>query len=186
MAVLCLNTQAENKPRHIDLSGVWQFALDRQGTMKADDAMTETVQLPGTTDTNKKGDFIGRTEETTHLSRIFAYKGRAWYRRTVEIPASWKGKTISLMLERTKPSEVYVDGVFIGSSNDISTPQVFDLSNVLTPGNHQLAIMVDNGSGVPKQLYASSHAYTEDTQTNWKAMKYLPGSSRRVSSGRMS
>ena len=170
MAVLCLNTQAENQPKHMDLSGIWQFALDRQGTMKADDGMTETVQLPGTTDTNKKGDYTAKSEETTHLTRPWSYKGRAWYRRTVNIPAAWKGKTVSLMLERTKPSEVYVDGKFIGSSNDISTPQIFDLSKVLTPGSHQLAIMVDNGSGVPEQIYANSHAYTEDTQTNWNGI----------------
>ena len=170
MAVLCLNTQAENQPKNMDLSGIWQFALDRQGTMKADDGMTETVQLPGTTDTNKKGDYTAKSEETTHLTRPWSYKGRAWYRRTVNIPAAWKGKTVSLMLERTKPSEVYVDGKFVGSSNDISTPQIFDLSKVLTPGSHQLAIMVDNGSGVPEQIYANSHAYTEDTQTNWNGI----------------
>ena len=170
MTVLCLNIQAEDQSKHIDLSGTWQFALDRQGTIKADDAMTETVQLPGTTDTNKKGDFIGKTEETTHLSRLYAYKGRAWYRRTVEIPVKWKGKPILLMLERTKPSEIYVDGKLVGSSNDISTPQLFDLSKVLTPGSHTLAIMIDNGSGVPEQIYANSHAYTEDTQTNWNGI----------------
>ena len=170
MTVLCLNIQAEDQSKHIDLSGTWQFALDRQGTIKADDAMTETVRLPGTTDTNKKGDFIGKTEETTHLSRLYAYKGRAWYRRTIEIPVKWKGKPILLMLERTKPSEIYVDRKLVGSSNDISTPQVFDLSKVLTPGSHTLAIMIDNGSGVPEQIYANSHAYTEDTQTNWNGI----------------
>ena len=170
MTVLCLNMQAEDQSKRIDLSGVWQFALDRQGKMKADDAMMETVMLPGTTDTNKKGDFIGKTEETTHLSRLYAYKGRAWYRRTVEVPTKWKDKPITLMLERTKPSEVYVDGKLVGTSNDISTPQVFDLSKVLTPGSHTLAIMVDNSSGVPEQIYANSHAYTEDTQTNWNGI----------------
>ena len=170
MTVLCLHIQAEDQSKHIDLSGTWQFALDRQGTMTADDAMTETVVLPGTTDTNKKGDFIGETEETTHLSRLYAYKGRAWYRRTIEVPAKWKGKPLYLLLERTKPSEVYVDRKLIGSSNDISTPQVFDLSKVLTPGSHTLAIMVDNSSGVPEQIYANSHAYTEDTQTNWNGI----------------
>jgi hypothetical protein len=170
MTVLCLNMRAEDQSKRIDLSGMWQFALDYQGTMKADDAMTETVMLPGTTDTNKKGDFIGKTEETTHLSRLYAYKGRAWYRRVVEIPAKWKGKPIILMLERTKPSEVYVDGKLVGTSNDISTPQLFDLSQWLTIGQHTLAIMVDNSSGVPEQIYANSHAYTEDTQTNWNGI----------------
>ena len=169
-AVLCLPVQTEAQPKQMDLSGTWQFALDRDGTIKASDTMTETVQLPGTTDTNKKGDYTARSEETTHLSRPWSYKGRAWYSRTVNIPADWKNQPITLFLERTKPSEVYVDAQLVGSSNDISTPQVFDLSAVLTPGTHQLTIMIDNGSGVPEQLYASSHAYTEDTQTNWNGI----------------
>ena len=170
MTVLCLNVQAEDQSKRIDLSGTWQFALDRQGTMKAGDALTETIQLPGTTDTNKKGDFTAKSEETTHLTRPWSYKGKAWYQREVEIPATWKGKPVYLFLERTKPSEVYIDGQLVGTSNDISTPQVFNLPKGLKPGKHQLTIMVDNASGVPEQLYASSHAYTEDTQTNWNGI----------------
>ena len=158
------------QPSVIDLSGTWQFALDRKGLVHPDNILTETIQLPGTTDTNKKGDFIGYSEETTHLTRPWSYKGRAWYKREVEIPATWKGKKVYLFLERTKPTEIYVDAKLVGSSNDISTPQVFELSKYLTPGKHQLAIMVDNGSGVPEQIYASSHAYTEDTQTNWNGI----------------
>ena len=154
----------------IDLSGVWQFALDRKGAVKPGDAMSDTIVLPGTTDTNRKGDPIEWKGETTHLSRPYSYKGRAWYRRTVTIPEKWAGEHIYLTLERTKPSEVYVDGVLVGSANNISTPQRFDLTATLTPGVHELAIMVDNGSGVPGQVYDSSHAYTENTQTNWNGI----------------
>jgi hypothetical protein len=170
MTVLCLSVQAEDQSKRINLSGTWQFALDRQGTIKAGDILTETIQLPGTTDTNKKGDFTDKSEETTHLTRPWSYKGKAWYQRDVEIPVNWKGKPVYLLLERTKPSEVYIDGQLVGTSNDISTPQVFNLPKGLKPGKHQLTIMVDNGSGVPEQLYASSHAYTEDTQTNWNGI----------------
>ena len=154
----------------MDLSGTWQFALDRQRLVHPDYILTETVQLPGTTDTNKKGDPLIKKDETTHLSRIYSYKGRAWYKRQVAIPADWQGQPVYLFLERTKPTEIYVDAKFVGASNDISTPQVFDLSKWLTPGRHDLAIMVDNGNDVPEQLYANSHAYTEDTQTNWNGI----------------
>lgn len=154
----------------IDLSGVWQFALDRKGAVKPGDAMSDTIVLPGTTDTNRKGDPIEWKGETTHLSRPYSYKGRAWYRRTVTIPEKWAGEHVYLTLERTKPSQVYVDGVLVGSANNISTPQRFDLTAALTPGVHELAIMVDNGSGVPWQVYDSSHAYTENTQTNWNGI----------------
>ena len=170
MTVLCLNTQAEDQFKHIDLSGTWQFALDRQATIKAGDPLADTILLPGTTDTNKKGDFTAKSEETTFLTRPWSYKGRAWYQREVDIPTNWKGKPVYLFLERTKPTEIYVDGKLVGSSNDISTPQVFNLAKSLTPGKHQLAIMVDNAHGVPQQLYESSHAYTESTQTNWNGI----------------
>ena len=161
---------ADDTTKRIDLSGTWQFALDRQNAIKPGDMLTDKIQLPGTTDTNKKGDLTEKRNETTHLTRHMQYKGRAWYQREVEIPASWKGQPIYLFLERTKPSEVYVDGKLMGSSNDISTPQVYNLSSALTTGSHKLSIMVDNGSGVPEQIYASSHAYTEDTQTNWNGI----------------
>ena len=168
--LICLHAMADDTTKRIDLSGTWQFALDRQNAIKPGDMLTDKIQLPGTTDTNKKGDLTEKRNETTHLTRHMQYKGRAWYQREVEIPASWKGQPIYLFLERTKPSEVYVDGKLIGSSNDISTPQVYNLSSALTTGSHNISIMVDNGSGVPEQLYASSHAYTEDTQTNWNGI----------------
>ena len=167
--ILSLSACAPNEER-IDLSGVWQFCLDRDGQVKPVDVMDDTVVLPGTTDTNRKGDPTEWKGETTHLSRPYSYKGRAWYRRTVTIPEKWEGENVYLTLERTKPSEVYVDGVLVGSANNISTPQRFDLTAALTPGTHELAIMVDNGSGVPWQVYDSSHAYTENTQTNWNGI----------------
>ena len=170
LTLVCLNLMAYGQTKRIDLSGTWQFALDRHHTVQPVDVLTETVELPGTTDTNRKGDVTEQSDETTHLTRRYSYKGRAWYQHEVVIPAAWKGQSIYLFLERSKPSEVYVDGKLVGSSNDISTPQVFTLGKSIKPGKHQLAIMVDNGSGVPEQLYASSHAYTEDTQTNWNGI----------------
>lgn len=169
-ALVSLNLMTSGQTKRIDLSGTWRFALDCQNNVQPHDVLPETVELPGTTDTNQKGDMVDKRDETTHLTRHYHYKGRAWYQHEVEIPAAWKGQCIYLFLERTKPSEVYVDGKFVGSSNDISTPQVFNLGAVLSPGRHRLAVMVDNGSGVPEQLYASSHAYTEDTQTNWNGI----------------
>ncbi len=169
-ACIHLTLLVGNNNNRIDLSGTWQFCLDRNGTVKPTDSMTETIMLPGTTDTNRKGDPIEWKGETTHLSRPYSYKGRAWYRKDVEVPTEWSDKKIYLTLERTKPSQVYVDGVFAGEANNISTPQRFELSELLPPGKHTIAIMVDNSSGVPLQIYNSSHAYTENTQSNWNGI----------------
>ena len=151
----------------ISLAGQWRFALLEEGRQPD---YSDVVMLPGTTDTNQKGYALNRFDETTHLSRHYSYKWRAWYSREFDIPEAWAGKTVTLLLERTKYTEVFVDGFPCGSCNDISTPQVYDLTKWLTPGHHLIVIIVDNGSGVPNQLYASSHAYTEDTQTNWNGI----------------
>ena len=170
LLLLVLTALQAYAQQSIDLSGTWQFALDEQGVITPQQPLSDSVQLPGTTDTNRRGHAATRKDETTHLTRHFSYKGKAWYKRTVNIPKSWKRSHVSLFLERTKPTQVYVDGHYCGSSNDISTPQVYDLTPWMKPGRHELAILVDNGSGVPEQIYANSHAYTEDTQTNWNGI----------------
>ena len=169
-ALLLVAIVATAQRETIDLSGQWLFALDRDSTVTPSMLFTETVVLPGTTDTNRKGDPLGNTGETTHLSRLFSYKGRAWYRRAVTIPKLWRDKRVTLFLERTKPAEVYVDGKKAGACDRISVAQVYELTRWLTPGSHTLDIMVDNGESVPPQLLGSSHAYTEDTQTNWNGI----------------
>ena len=154
----------------ISLAGQWHFALDPDGTLTASSAFDEMVTLPGTTDTNQKGTPLDRFDETTHLSRRYSYKGRAWYSREVIIPQEWANKPVTLLLERTKYTEVYIDGLFVGSSNDISTPQRYVLSPSISSGRHLLTILVDNGSHIPSQIFANSHACTEDTQTNWNGI----------------
>lgn len=165
-----LNAQRQK----IDLQGNWAFRLDAEGTGIGKEfpmlPFSETISLPGTTDTNRKGTPNNKKEETTYLSRLTPYVGKAWYRRTVEIPETWKGKVITLLLERTKPTKVWVDGKPAGENDDISTPQQYDLSGWLTPGRHELTVMVDNGKSVPQEVINSSHAYSESTQTNWNGI----------------
>lgn len=174
--VLCAITgmRAQEELSRINLEGLWQFKLDPDGVGVAENyaekSFTEQIILPGTTDTNKKGNPIIKKDETTNLSRLFSYVGKAWYKKTVEIPQKWKGKYIRLMLERTKPTYVWIDGVEVGRSDNISTCQIYDLSNQLVPGKHEITIMIDNGKSVPPQLIGYSHAFTESTQTNWNGI----------------
>ena len=151
---------------HIDLAGIWQF---KAIGMELNDHLEGPVRLPGSLDENGKGVPNEDRRETTHLGRQYTYAGQARYSREIRIPKQWKRKNIYLHLERTKPAKVWVDGQYMGYRNNISTPQVYNLGR-LKPGTHQLTIIVDNSSGVPTQLYASSHAYTEDTQTNWNGI----------------
>lgn len=155
---------AESDRQRLDLSGRWAFQLDSLA------GFPDSLSLPGTTDTNRKGIRNEKMDETTYLSRTYYYKGKAWYRKQVVIPESWRGQSVRLVMERTKPTQVYVDGHYAGSNTDISVPQNYDLSAFLLPGAHELTIVVDNGESVPPQLLGSSHAYTESTQTNWNGI----------------
>ena len=133
--------------------------------MLGDAKEVKRAMLPGTIDTNHLGFAPSDTTETTHLTRLYAYKGKATYFRIIEIPRQWKKGAVELFLERTKPTWVYLDGKLVDSCNFISTPQRYILPKMKS-GKHQLEIVVDNSRGVPEQVYGSSHAYTEDTQTN--------------------
>ena len=165
-ATSCVETgaPAESDRQRLDLSGRWAFQLDSLA------GFPDSLSLPGTTDTNRKGIRNEKMDETTYLSRTYYYKGKAWYRKQVVIPESWHGQSVRLVMERTKPTQVYVDGRYAGSNTDISVPQNYDLSAFLLPGAHELTIVVDNGESVPPQLLGSSHAYTESTQTNWNGI----------------
>src|SRR5699024_7604929 len=148
----------------------WQFQLDpnSEGLNNGyeQQGFSETIDLPGTTDTNKKGIHNKDSTETFRLSRNYRYVGKAWYKKQVDIPESWEGKHIILTLERTKPTRLWIDGELIDENNNISTSQVYELSDYLKPGKHSLTLLIDNEEGVPKQVITSSHAYSEDTQTN--------------------
>lgn len=171
LGLIVLGVQAQS----ISLAGNWNVVLGASKTTffkgkYVPDENEKCVVLPGTTDTNHMGYAPTDTMETTHLSRVSTYKGAARYSRYVEIPKGWKKKPVELFLERTKPTWVYVDGELIDSCNFISTPQRYLLPKHIKPGRHLLEIVVDNSRGVPEQIYTSSHAYTEDTQTNWNGI----------------
>ena len=171
LGLVSLGLQAQS----ISLAGEWNVELGKSGSAfakskRASQGEVKRAILPGTIDTNRLGFAPKDTMETTHLTRLYAYKGAARYSRTINIQKDWKKKPVELFLERTRPTWVYVDGELVDSCNFISTPQRYLLPKKVKPGKHFLEIVVDNGRGVPNQVYGSSHAYTEDTQTNWNGI----------------
>ena len=158
----------------MSLEGNWAVRLDSTDIGEHERwwnlETTDSMRLPGTTDLAKIGPLNEKHEETFSLSREYAYVGKVWYSRKVVIPSEWEGRDIRLVMERTKPTTLWVDNQKIGQSNDISTAQTYDLSSFLTPGEHTIAIRVDNGGGVPEQVINSSHAYSPSTQTNWNGV----------------
>ncbi|HKI45235.1 MAG TPA: hypothetical protein VKA08_07900, partial [Balneolales bacterium] len=100
------------------------------------------------------------------------YVGAAWYQKEVTIPQSWNDRHIQLFLERAHwETQVWADGTEIGTANSLSTPHVYDLSKVLTPGRHRITIRVDNSiKDVGINVGPDSHSLTDQTQGNWNGI----------------
>ena len=154
----------------IPLAGTWRFQLDPKEVGVAEkwfaQKFDDTVQLPGTTDENHKG--VKKDEQCVdRLSRVWYWKGPAWYQRQVTIPDAWKVQRITLLLERSKNTRVWVDRTFCGGEDTLSAPQFFDVTAAMTPGEHTLTVLVDNAKLPP---VGPSHAVDERTQTNWNGI----------------
>lgn len=141
----------------IDLSGEWNTPLG-------------ICTLPGTTDESRLGPGLGDTTVTGNLSRLFPYSGRLRYGKTVNIPEGFAdGKRLRLVMERTRPSTLYIDNDSIGRCGLLLVPHIYDLHS-LSPGDHSISIEIDNSNeAVPKDIH-SSHTWSESTQTNWNGI----------------
>ena len=166
------NVSAKENPKEntIPLSGIWQFRLDpkNEGVELKwfAEKLEDSVTLPGTTDTNHKGVFKDE-RAVDRLSRVWYWKGPAWYQREVVIPESWQGKRMTLLLERTKSTRVWVNNKDCGAEDTLSAPQLFDMTRTLTPGRNTITVLVDNSILPP---VGPSHAIDERTQSNWNGI----------------
>ena len=98
------------------------------------------------------------------------YVGRAWYKRTVDIPRQWKGQRIVLSLERAHiVTSLWVNGKQVGTQNSLSVPHVYDVTDFVKRGTNQLAICVDNRPETVK-VGDDSHSVSDQTQGNWNGI----------------
>ncbi len=157
----------------IPLAGTWDFRLDPEKVGHArnwqgERIAGESIYLPGSTDQAGYGNKTSGPEKGW-LSRPATYEGPAWYQRDVHIPESWRGKRITLFLERPHwQTEVWVNGRAAGVENSLSTPHVYDLTSLLAPGRHRLTICVDNTYRI--DVGRNAHSVTDHTQTNWNGI----------------
>ena len=173
----------------VSLSGEWKLRLG--GNAPDSGAFDAAVNLPGSLQAQGFGNdisadtkWVGVLKDTSWLKYSGKqpdgsywvagwlqpakhYVGKAWYRKKVEIPESWKGKRIRLFLERVHvSSEVFVDGEKVGSEDSLAAPHIYDLGH-LTPGPHVITISVDN---TPPPIGKNAHGVTDHTQTDWNGI----------------
>jgi hypothetical protein len=97
------------------------------------------------------------------------YRGVAWYQRAIDIPEAWRGKRITLTLERPHwETRVWLDDHHAGANNSLSTPHEYDFGCNVAPGRHYLTIRVSNEMIV--NVGQNAHSVSEHTQTNWNGI----------------
>ena len=82
----CNEAMPERRRSRIDLSGNWSYSFDSIAPSG------DSLYLPGTTSTNKKGVQNEKKDETGFLSQAYQFVGKAFYTKQIEIPAEWTGK----------------------------------------------------------------------------------------------
>ncbi|WP_165219544.1 sugar-binding domain-containing protein [Aquisphaera insulae] len=156
------------------IAGEWRVQLDprRVGETERwfDRELGGRMTLPGSTDQARLGEPNAARPTLGGLYRLYPYEGPAWFQYTVIIPGSWKGKRVSLVLERAHgETKVWVDGQAVpGTQDSLVAPHVHDLGPLGSPGTKRLTIRSDN---TPKfDLGSFVSVRYEGTQTNWNGL----------------
>ncbi len=182
----------------INLSGTWDFQLDRSGSSNASQKYDDTIKLPGSMLTNGKGDlpsidtkwtgslydssyyYNPYMEKYRHTGSIkfpffltpeHYYVGYAWYRHNAEIPRMWKKNRVILFLERPHiETTVFVNGKEVGHQMSLSVPHEYDITDYVKFGkNNNIAIKIYNGIE-NVGVGQDSHSVTDQTQGNWNGI----------------
>lgn len=146
LCCVCFSTQQgrTQERAHIDLNGRWEFRLDPDsqgeagGWASGDEQFPESILVPGAWQAQGFGKPSGVLRHD--------YSGKAWYRRDVEVPASWKGRSISLRVGGVlRRATIFVNGEAAGEHDGFSTPFSIDVTKHVRPGaSNTLAFLVEN------------------------------------------
>ena len=152
-----LNVKAQSS-RYMSIEGTWKFnwvesANQRPANyyaVKYDDSKWTTMTVPGIWELNGFGDAI-------YVNNHYAWRSD-WigepptvqdkgnhvgsYRRSFVVPASWKGEKIYMHIgSATSNIEVYVNGKYVGYSEDSKVAAEFDITKFVVPGKENLIAM---------------------------------------------
>ncbi|MDB4918564.1 sugar-binding domain-containing protein [Mucilaginibacter sp.] len=89
--------------------------------------LPETITLPGSTDQAGKG-YKNQGMTSLRLTRLFEYKGPAWYEREIEIPEGWKNKDIIIFFEQAHwETSVWINNKPAGKQESLSVPHQYNV-----------------------------------------------------------
>ncbi|WP_295939178.1 glycoside hydrolase family 2 TIM barrel-domain containing protein [uncultured Alistipes sp.] len=143
----------------LSLDGVWKFHWVRNASQRPagiwrtdyDDAGWGGMPVPGMWELNGYGDPL-------YVNIGYAWRGNfennppytpdaenhvGSYRHTFEVPAAWSGKDIFLNIGSvTSNAYVWINGRFVGYSEDSKLAAQFDVTKFVKPGANLLALQV--------------------------------------------
>lgn len=119
-------------------------------TLKYDDSKWGTMPVPGIWELNGYGDPIyvnnhyAWRSDWTGEPPVVQEKGNhvGSYRRSFTIPADWKGENVYIHIgSATSNLSLYVNGRYVGYSEDSKVAAEFDITKYITPGKENLIAM---------------------------------------------
>lgn len=144
---------------YLSMEGMWKFNFVKDHNkrpanffaLKYDDSQWKDFPVPGLFELNGYGDAtyknIGYAWATQfdpnppYISELNNYTGS--YRRTFELPKDWKGKDVYFHVgSATSNLTLWVNGKYVGYSEDSKVAAEFNISKYLKPGKNLIAIQV--------------------------------------------
>ena len=145
--------------RYLSMEGKWRFLFVKDHTkapanfeqVNYDDSKWVDFPVPGLFELNGYGDpiyrNIGYAWSTTfktdppYIGEVNNYTGS--YRRTFDLPASWNGQQVFFYVgSATSNLKVWVNGKYVGYSEDSKVAAEFDITKYLKKGRNLIAMQV--------------------------------------------
>ena len=144
---------------YLSMEGMWKFNFVKDHNkrpanffaLKYDDSQWKDFPVPGLFELNGYGDAtyknIGYAWATQfdpnppYISELNNYTGS--YRRTFELPKDWKGKDVYFHVgSATSNLTLWVNGKYVGYSEDSKVAAEFNISKYLKPGKNLIDMQV--------------------------------------------
>ena len=154
-----LSFDKKKSANYLSMEGMWKFNFVKDHNkrpanffaLKYDDSQWKDFPVPGLFELNGYGDAtyknIGYAWATQfdpnppYISELNNYTGS--YRRTFELPKDWKGKDVYFHVgSATSNLTLWVNGKYVGYSEDSKVAAEFNISKYLKPGKNLIAMQV--------------------------------------------
>lgn len=176
MVLVGFSTMAQNHRTTINLNGTWQF--DQTVNAFPPAKFTRTIPVPGLVHlaTPKVADydkFFKRADQVEakmqhNLYNIDYTPRYSWYRKSVFIPKELEGKEGTITIKKSQyVTQVFVNGIDLGTSMSCYTPVEFPLSKTIKYGaENEILIKVGDRTWLPAEAAGGTDKEKEH---------YLPG-----------